>query len=401
MKKSLLFVFISCFLFAGFSNAQQLYTNVVTVQGEIPGSELNTGQILFDDVEIPDALIGAEDSINITQVKISVDRVVPEADTFTLYYSTLNESGTGTDIDPSYFTTPPISIGTVTLTAASSGSADTLISFGDSLHTLFKVKTPSLEILSGQKTFFIGLQYSTITDNGWNYTNGSQSPNISDAVNQGGLWLYTPPSTVDAEFISGGGISSGTMGIQIFGTVGSLPVTFINFDGVLKNNIAVLDWSTAREYNNKGFEVEKSTDGQSFTDIGFVEGNGSTKNISNYTFSDPKMISGDNYYRLKQIDLDGNFNYSSVIKLEFDNFAWSVLGNPSSNTSVQLQLDKQYNNVSLQVVSLAGNIMQTINKGSLGQGTYSIPLNLNNMASGMYLVRLMVDGQNFSKEIVK
>jgi hypothetical protein len=205
-------------------------------------------------------------------------------------------------------------------------------------------------------------------------------------------------------YVTDGGINganSNYIGIDnIVYNSGVLPVTFLNFDGVLHNNIAVLDWSTVNENNNKGFDVEKSVDGKTYNNIGFVAGTGTTRNISNYTFSDPKMISGDNYYRLKQIDLDGNFIYSSVIKLKFSNFGWSILGNPSNNTSVQLQLDKQYN-VALQIISLSGNVIQTINKGNLSQGTYSIPINLSNAASGMYIVRLMVNGQNFSKKIIK
>jgi hypothetical protein len=180
----------------------------------------------------------------------------------------------------------------------------------------------------------------------------------------------------------------------------ALPVTFLNFDGVLQNNIAVLNWSTTDEVNNKGFDVEKSADGQTFADIGFVAGHGNTPGINNYTFSDPKLISGDNYYRLKQIDFDGNSMYSSIIKLEFSNFAWSILGNLSGNSSVQLQLDKQYN-IALQVISLSGTVIQTINKGNLTQGTYSIPLNLSNASSGMYIVRLIANDQNFSKKIIK
>jgi hypothetical protein len=205
-------------------------------------------------------------------------------------------------------------------------------------------------------------------------------------------------------FVTDGGLegtNSNYIGIDnVVYNAGALPVTFLGFAGVLQNNIAVLKWSTTDEINNKGFDIEKSADGQTFANIGFVAGDGNTSGINNYNFSDPKVISGDNYYRLKQIDLDGNFMYSSIIKLEFSNFGWSILGNPSSNTSVQLQLDKQYD-VALQVISISGAVIQTINKGNLGQGTYSIPIDLNHETSGIYIVRLMVNGQSYSKKIIK
>jgi hypothetical protein len=197
------------------------------------------------------------------------------------------------------------------------------------------------------------------------------------------------------------GTNSNYIGIDnVVYNAGSLPVTFLGFNGLLQNNIAVLDWSTTEEINNKGFDVEKSADGQTFTDIGFVNGDGNISRVRNYTFSDPKLISGDNYYRLKQIDLDGNFMYSPVIKLEFSNFAWNILGNPSTNSSVELQLDKQYD-IALQIVSLSGTVIQTINKGNMDQGTYSIPIDLSHEASGIYIVRLIANGQNYSKKVIK
>ncbi len=182
--------------------------------------------------------------------------------------------------------------------------------------------------------------------------------------------------------------------------VSSLPVGYLNFDGVLQNNEAVLNWQTVSEINNKGFNVQKSTDGQTFANIGYVQGHGTSQIINNYIFADPKLLSGDNYYRLQQVDLDGNFTYSGEIKLEFSKFDWSILGNPSNNTWVQLQLDKTHE-VSLQVVSLSGDVILTVNKGSITQGTYGIPLNLGNAAAGMYVVRLMIDGKSYSKNMVK
>ncbi|MFZ1800129.1 MAG: T9SS type A sorting domain-containing protein [Chitinophagaceae bacterium] len=189
--------------------------------------------------------------------------------------------------------------------------------------------------------------------------------------------------------------------LDSFTTLTVLPVTFINFDGVLQNGNAILNWSTANEINNKGFEVEKSTNGQTFTDIGFVPGNNNSSTTNSYTFTDVKVVSGANYYRLKQIDNDGTFEYSSVIKLNYSAFDWSILGNPVANNSwIQLQLDKSAN-VSIQIYSMNGNIIATINKGNLLAGTYSIPINLAGKSAGMYVVRLMVDGQTYSKKIIK
>ena len=198
-------------------------------------------------------------------------------------------------------------------------------------------------------------------------------------------------------------ISAGSSDIFVekLSQAAALPVTWLNFNGTLRNNETYLNWSTANEFNSKGFEVQKSMDGQTFADIGFVEGAGNSSIINNYSYTDAKVQSGTNYYRLKQVDLDGRFSYSSVIKIEYSSFKWAILGNPVTNNSwVQLQLDKMAN-VSLQVISINGAIIKTINKGIITAGTYSIQLNLPNTTTNMYIVRLIINGEIFSKKIIE
>ncbi|MFZ1799240.1 MAG: T9SS type A sorting domain-containing protein, partial [Chitinophagaceae bacterium] len=180
----------------------------------------------------------------------------------------------------------------------------------------------------------------------------------------------------------------------------ALPVTFISFNGKINGNEALLNWSTVNEINNKGFEVQKSMNGQTFTDIGFVNGHGNSSQNNSYSYTDPKVISGSNYYRLKQIDNDGKYSYSSIIKVDYSQFDWAILGNPSNNMWVQVQLDKSAN-VTVQIVSMNGSIIQTINKGNLSAGTYSMPINLSGKSAGLYVVRLIVEGQFYSKKLVK
>ncbi|HEX7457888.1 MAG TPA: T9SS type A sorting domain-containing protein, partial [Ginsengibacter sp.] len=184
-------------------------------------------------------------------------------------------------------------------------------------------------------------------------------------------------------------------------TQGNLPVTFLNFDGKLINNTAQLTWSTATEINNKGFEVEKSTDGQTFNGIAFINGNGTSSIVNSYSYTNIKVLSGSNYYRLKQVDIDGNFNYSSTIRLDFKHFDWAIFGNPiSTNSWIQLQVAKT-SNIAFQVYTIDGRLVKTINKGTVSEGTYSVPLNLGNAASGIYIVKLISDNQIFSKQIIK
>ncbi len=185
----------------------------------------------------------------------------------------------------------------------------------------------------------------------------------------------------------------------------ALPVTALNFTGVIKNNQALLTWSTATENNNKGFYVERSADGKNFTSIGFVKGNGTTTQVSKYNFTDVdvnKMASNVAYYRLRQIDFDGKEKLSSIIKLDLNKlFTWSVLPNPFVNEAfVQLQLNTQAK-VQLQLMDASGKLLQTINKGILSEGSYSIPLNIKQLTKGTYYIRMMLNDETFIRQVIK
>ena len=197
------------------------------------------------------------------------------------------------------------------------------------------------------------------------------------------------------------GTNSNYIGVDDFSYEAVLPVTLFNFKGVIQNNAAMLSWSTGSELNNKGFEVQVSHDNKNYSEIGFVAGHGTTSVINQYRFTDnEKLLSGSNYYRLKQIDNDGRSTFSPIVKLDFKKFDWTIFGNPSNNTYIQLQTDAQ-RKIAVQVVSLSGQVMQTITKGSIAAGTYNIPLNLAGVSRGIYIVRLLIDNNIYTKQIVR
>ena len=91
-----------------------------------------------------------------------------------------------------------------------------------------------------------------------------------------------------------------------------LPIELLEFTATPYNNTVSLVWSTASELNNDHFIIQHSPDGKEFLPIGRVEGNGTTKTIHSYSFTDTKPLSGKNYYRLAQYDLDGKKQYSPI-----------------------------------------------------------------------------------------
>ena len=95
-----------------------------------------------------------------------------------------------------------------------------------------------------------------------------------------------------------------------------LPVSLISFNGTMNDKDVFLKWTTASEQNNKGFEILRSTDNFHWSQIGFIDGNGNSNSISNYQYVDKNPSPGIYYYKLKQIDFDGQFSYSDIIVLD-------------------------------------------------------------------------------------
>lgn len=406
MRKSLLLLlFTALILVSKSSKSQQLYSNTALTSYIDAATTFafagSNKAIVADDIEIPNSLLGTNDSVNITKVKFGIYRPAnAPAATFTLCYSPLNPSGTGANTDTSWYTVPPTEFGTVSLTANGSSAKIVIISFGDSVNTLIGFKLPTTEILTGSKAFFLGIKFSTAAGtNAWIISNPTTAQNINR------LWIYNPD--IPKRFSVGFGGTNppyGAMYVQVFGKLTTvLPVNYLSFDGAIQNNHANLKWSTANESNNKGFDVERSIDGQHFSAIGFVAGHGSSANVNNYSYNDnSKLLSSNIYYRLKQTDLDGKYTYSKTIHLTQENkFGWIVYPNPAvTDTWLTLNLPNNAK-VTVQVASANGKILQAVDKGTLTPGTYSLPLSLNNVAHGTYFVKLIVDNKTYTQTIIK
>lgn len=115
-----------------------------------------------------------------------------------------------------------------------------------------------------------------------------------------------------------------------------VPVSLMSFTAEKKEGAALLSWQTASEHNNGGFEIQRSTDGSNWSKIGFTAPlslNGNSDVEQSYAFIDAHPLSGSNYYRLKQTDLDGKLTYTPVRTVIFtDKSSISIYPNPSSGT---------------------------------------------------------------------
>ena len=129
------------------------------------------------------------------------------------------------------------------------------------------------------------------------------------------------PATSTATRLSTTAISSSNIdGANCILSNVMLPIKLVGFDAYKKGSVAELVWTTAVEQNNRGFAIERSADGRTWVNLGFVSSkaeNGNSSQKLEYTFIDNAPFAGINYYRLKQADFDGKYEYSSVKVIRF------------------------------------------------------------------------------------
>jgi hypothetical protein len=161
---------------------------------------------------------------------------------------------------------------------------------------------------------------------------------------------------------------------------GSLPVILDKFTATRQGNQALLRWQTEQEQNSRDFDIERSPDGISFTTIGSVPAAGNSNSTLQYSFTDPAPDSKD-YYRLRQVDLDGKFTFSSVRLLTFPPAAGKLVWYPTGNRSVEVYW-LQGNEERYTLTDMNGRILR---EGQLSAGKAAI----SGYPSGLYIVNVI------------
>jgi hypothetical protein len=175
-----------------------------------------------------------------------------------------------------------------------------------------------------------------------------------------------------------------------------LPVTIINFRGERNGGINQLSWTTETEVNNAGFELERSADGRTFSKIGYVTSkadNGNSASTLNYSYNDEKPFAGSNYYRLKQVDRDGRFNYSATILLQSkvtEIVLSSVYPNPAT---AELNLIIQSPGVEKLTVIIADLTGKAVARRNITvvAGANKQSWNIQSLAAGTYVIKAICD----------
>ena len=190
--------------------------------------------------------------------------------------------------------------------------------------------------------------------------------------------------------------------VAIYNSV-PLPITLLNFTVTQQGDNALLKWTTTMEQNNKGFEVQRSTDQFGWTAIGFVNGAGNSETSRDYQYLDQNLPAGTYYYRLRQVDLNGHSTLSKVLDITFGgSMALELMQNrpnPVNNSTIIDIVIPKSGRVQLMLYDQMGRPVQTLMDEEKLPGTYSIQVNRNGLSSGIYYYKMNALGQSIVRKM--
>ncbi len=205
---------------------------------------------------------------------------------------------------------------------------------------------------------------------------------------------------------SGFGFGVGELGLILeYFDATYIPVELISFQGEAINNKVILNWQTASEINNKGFEIErKEPENQIWENIIFVQGIGTTTEERRYSYTDKIDKTGIYYYRLKQVDYDGSYEYSKTIEVNISSPLQYSLSqnypNPfNSSTSIKYQIPRD-EFVTIKIYDVLGNAIKTLVEENKKTGYYTIAYLVDNLGSGIYFYKLTAGDYNTTRKFI-
>lgn len=183
-----------------------------------------------------------------------------------------------------------------------------------------------------------------------------------------------------------------------------VPVELTSFTALSQNRQVTLNWTTATELNNNGFEVQRSVANSDFVTVGFVKGYGTTSNSNQYTYVDKNLANGSFSYRLKQIDYNGLFEYSKAIEVDvrsLDNYSLEQnYPNPFNPTTKIGYVLNTKTNVKVVVMNSIGEEIAVLVNQLQEQGYHEIDFNATKLSSGIYFYSLQAGDFKQTKKMI-
>ena len=217
----------------------------------------------------------------------------------------------------------------------------------------------------------------------------SDAQSISGTYNSGEETLTFTGVTVADNYILTLGTTS---------SANALPVEFIGVSAEWEGDDGLIKWSTAMEENNSHFIIERTHDGAAWEEIGEVAGAGNSAVVLDYSYIDMQPYSDVNFYRIKQVDFDGKFDYSRTVMLnsmiEHATYKIKMFPNPAQDV-VTLSWNGERSGV-VRVLNIAGTEVQRYNVSYQSQ----LQLNVSTLPNGNYIVDYNGDGGELSERLI-
>jgi hypothetical protein len=183
-----------------------------------------------------------------------------------------------------------------------------------------------------------------------------------------------------------------------------LPVEMSSFSASEENGRVILKWTTESEWDNSYFEIERSKNAGQYTPIGKVTGSGTSSQKLYYSFTDLTPFSETNYYRLKQVDIDGSYKYSVILPVKLNTKlrkAVNISPNPvTDNINIRVSSDVVATNSDIKILSASGQVIHQ-QKGNFVKGENIIIINnMKSLSRGIYTLQAIVGGQMLSTKFI-
>lgn len=226
----------------------------------------------------------------------------------------------------------------------------------------------------------LGRTYARTTSSGTSALSNTRTWNFNYTTpnNQTGVTFYAIVNSADGDNMAS---SDDSVWAKTF-TASVLPVKWLSQSASIINNQVHVKWQTAAEINNKGFEIERSADGTLWHSVGEVKGNGNTSKVSSYVFVDKNTSSENGYYRIKQIDFDGAYEYGNVLAVNY-----------AEGTDILYNASEKYIYTTGLVMPIKAAVYQL--NGQLIEAEVGLnnKIKLDHLKPGIYVVRLTLPNQ--------
>lgn len=198
--------------------------------------------------------------------------------------------------------------------------------------------------------------------------------------------------------IDAAGYGSATDGTVTIIFTSSLPVRFSSFTATATNKGALLKWSTELEINSSHFVIERSADGSNFEPIGTVKASGNSNSLVSYSFTDAATLAGNNYYRIKEVDLDGRAQYTNIQLVKTEQASLLLIyPNPSVN-DVKIRFSGNFINKQ-GIIKLLTADGKLVSQKRIGNISSLETVDIRKCSPGNYIIQVITDTEQVSKPV--